>query len=196
MSTVLAKALSLFIGEDPVKAAAEVKRLGKGVAVVEKGFRGLEEAEWVFEATGWRIVYTQSADRIPCMVFAGYPRLRLCGSIGDVTSYSLPFLMRAALGWKPRKCPKTVTVVDVDVEAKMYIVNGIPCAVAMSSLGELLACTSKIRFTIINVHDYARVYGRLPVEAVPALEVEGRISYIPTPYTVEKLVDSLKKVIS
>ena len=194
MASALAKALAIFVGVDPVAVLREVKRLGPRVLVADKGFK-VSELDWVVEAAGWKVEVREAGEPIPCLRIRGFDRFEFCGEMGDVLALALPYVMRAAAGWRPARCPKGVSEVDVEGSATVYVINGIPCAVTMASSGELLACTSRLGLRFVNVNDYARAYGRLPVSSVPTIEYGGRAAPVPAPYTVDSIVKALRRVV-
>ncbi len=193
---VASKLLSALVGEDPMKVLAQLKSMRPGVVVVEEGVGDTKELEWVVKTSGWelrRVKPGPSELGLPRLWIEGFRNFIHYGSFGDMLALAMPFMMRAASGWRPPKCPRKLRELRGVSEARvrMYVVNGVPCTVALAVFATLIACEPAIVLESVNVQDYAKKSGSYPVSSVPTIVSGDRRAALNLPMTP----DSVAKVV-
>jgi hypothetical protein len=197
---VASKLLSALLGEDPLKVVAQLKTLGTGVVVVEEGVSDTKELEWVVRTAGWSLRRVKAGENelsLPRLWIDGFRNFLHYGGFGDMLALSMPFMMRTSLGWRPRKCPKRLRELKGLDEARvrMYVVNGVPCAVALAIFSTLIACEPAIVLETVNVQDYAKKTGSYPVSSVPTLISGERKVSLNLPMTVDSVAKTVVELV-
>ncbi len=171
----------------PLHDALAAARAKPGIILVDGSHpdRGsVEELAWV---AGWRVRIVDATGGIPCIEIG---MLRYCGRLGDMLIHTIPYVIAYAAGWKNSSCPSEVCRAD---EIKAFVVDGLPCTIALPSLAHYARCSS-VRVVVYNAYDYAKAYGKLPVKRVPSIGFNGRWTIIPHPYTVHEVSYAVRRV--